>query len=70
MNTLELKARMVLKEKSVNDLCAAMGISRTAFFRKTTGVSEFTQSEISIMRNELELDDHETAHIFFDEKVS
>ena len=70
MNTLELKARMVLKEKTIKDLCAAMGISRTAFFRKTTGVSEFTQSEICVMRKELDLDDQETAHIFFDEKVS
>ena len=70
MNTRELKAKMALKEKSINQLCAALGISRTAFFRKTTGVSEFTQSEICTLRKELDLDDHETALIFFNEKVS
>ena len=70
VNALKLKARMVMKEKSIEEMCAAMGISRSAFFRKTTGVSEFTQSEICILRKELELDDHETAEIFFDEKVS
>lgn len=70
MNILELKARMVLKKKSVDEMCAALGISRSAWFRKTTGVSEFTQSEICTMRKELELNDHETALIFFDQKVS
>ncbi len=70
MNTLELKARMVLKEKTADDMCAALGISRSAWFRKTTGTSEFTQSEICTMRKELDLDDHETALIFFNQKVS
>ena len=70
MNILELKARMVLKKKSIDEMCAALGISRSAWFRKTTGVSEFTQSEICAMRKELELDDHETALIFFSQKVS
>ena len=70
MNTRDLKARMALNEKSINELCAALGISRTAFFRKTTGVSEFTQSEIMILRKELKLDNDDTALIFFNEKVS
>lgn len=70
MNTRELKARMALNEKSTNELCAALGISRTAFFRKTTGASQFTQSEIRILRKELNLDNDETALIFFDENVS
>ena len=70
MNVLELKAKMVLKKVSVNEMCAFMGISRTAWFRKTTGVSEFTQSEICKIRQQLDLDDHETAEIFFAEKVS
>lgn len=70
MNVLELKARMLLEEKSPDMLCAAMGISRSAWFRKTTGISEFTQSEISVMRKELNLNDHDTARIFFDPEVS
>lgn len=70
MNVLKLKARIVLEKKTVEGLCAAMGISRSAWSRKTAGVSEFTQSEICILRKELNLDDHETAEIFFNEKVS
>lgn len=70
MNTPALKARMILMGKTISEMCAELGISRTAWFRKISGMSQFTQSEIRILRRELELDDHETALIFFNEKVS
>lgn len=70
MNALELKAQMVRKEKSVDQLCTALGISRSAWFRKVGGESEFTQGEISSLRFELELDDHQTAEIFFSREMS
>lgn len=70
MNVLELKARMVLESKTPEDMCSAIGISRSAWFRKTTGASEFTQSEISTMRQVLHLSDRDTAKIFFNEEVS
>ena len=64
MNALELKAQMVRKEKSVDQLCTALGISRSAWFRKVGGESEFTQGEIAGLRFELELHDHQTAEIW------
>lgn len=70
MNKKALKAQMILKEKTVDQLCAALGISRTAWFRKVCGESEFTQGEITGLRFELELDDHQTADIFFNPEVS
>lgn len=70
MNTAELKARMILQGKSANDMCAAIGISRSAWSRKLSGESEFTQSEIARLRKELKLDDGETTLIFFNELVS
>ena len=70
MNVKALKARMVLKGRSVDQLCASLGISRSAWFRKVNGVSEFTQGEITGLRFELELDDHQTAEIFFSKEVS
>ena len=66
----ELKAQMIRKDKTVDQLCAALGISRSAWFRKVNGVSEFTQGEITGLRFELELDDHQTGIIFFNENVS
>jgi len=70
MNVRELKAEMVRKDKSVDQLCAAIGISRTAWFRKVGGTSQFTQGEIQALRHELDLDDQQIMVIFFDDKVS
>lgn len=70
MNARELKAEMIRKEKSVDQLCAALGISRTTWFRKIGGESQFTQSEITDLRRELCLDDRQTGVIFFSEEVS
>lgn len=70
MNAKALKAQMILKDKTVDQLCTALGISRSAWFRKVCGVSEFTQGEITGLRFELELDDHQTADIFFNQNVS
>ena len=70
MNARELKAQMILKDKTVDSLCTALGISRSAWFRKVGGESQFTQGEIAGLRFELDLDDHQTAKIFFDQQVS
>jgi len=70
MNTKALKAQMILKDKTVDDLCIALGISRSAWFRKVGGESEFTQGEIMGLRFELELDEHQTIDIFFNKEVS
>jgi len=70
VNSKELKVQMIRKEKTVDQLCAALGISRSAWFRKVSGESEFTQGEISGLRFELELDDEMTGRIFFAEEVS
>ena len=70
MNKKELRAQMIRKDKTVDQLCAALGISRSAWFRKINGASEFTQGEITGLRFELELDDHLTGVIFFSEEVS
>ena len=70
MNTRELKAQMILKGKTIDQICAALGISRSAWFRKVGGDSQFTQGEIMNIRHELELDDQQTMMIFFNEEVS
>ena len=70
MNVKELKAQMIRKDKTADQLCAALGISRSAWFRKTCGTSEFTQGEIARLRTELDLNDEQTGIIFFSEEVS
>lgn len=70
MNSKELKVQMIRKEKTVDQLCTALGISRTAWFRKVSGRSQFTQGEILGLRYELDLDDAQTGIIFFNDEVS
>ena len=70
MNSKELKVQMIRKNKSVDELCATIGISRSAWFRKVGGVSEFTQSKIACLRKELDLDDQQIIMIFFEKEVS
>lgn len=70
MNRTELRAQMIRKHKTADDLCTALGISRSAWFRKLKGESQFTQGEITGLRFELELDDQMTGVIFFNGTVS
>lgn len=60
----EMKKRKVSQEQ----LCKAIGMSRSAFYRKCNEISEFTQSEIQAIVEYLELDS--PMGIFFKEKVS
>ena len=70
MNSRELKAQMVRRGIEINQLCAIIGISRTAWFRKVSGASLFTQKEISDIRDALDLDDQQVLTIFFNKEVA
>lgn len=68
MNKEGLYVRMKEKGVSVGGMCTLLGISRSAFYRKTRGKSEFTLSEIQRMREVLDLSTLD--EIFFAAKVS
>lgn len=70
MNLTELRAQVARSGKTAKQICAAIGISEAAWYRKTRGINEFTQNEIIALRRELNLDDQQTALIFFNEEVS
>lgn len=60
----------VMKEKHVScqELCGKLGMSRSAFYRKCRGITEFTQGEIQRIVDILSLES--PVGIFFAEKVS
>ena len=68
MNKARLEYEMKIRGVSIADMCEMLGISRSAFYRKCNGISEFTQSEIQSIVNFLDLES--PMGIFFDEKVS
>lgn len=63
MNKALLEYKMRVNGKSIADMCEMLGISRSAFYRKCTGKSEFTQSEIQKIVVFLHLDS--PVEIFF-----
>ncbi len=68
MDSVELEIAMKRKGISYEKLSEIIGISRSAFYRKMKGQSEFTQGEIQRIVDALELDS--PMGIFFAAKVS
>lgn len=56
MNKARLEYEMNLRGVSRSDLCKILGISRSAFYRKCNGISEFTQGEIQKIMDYLSLE--------------
>lgn len=51
-----LRYEMSKKGVSIEKMCKTLDISRASFYRKCTGKSEFTQSEIQCIINLLNLE--------------
>ena len=68
MNKYKLEYEMKSRGISVEELCNAIGIRRSAYYRKCNGTSEFTQSEIQKIVEYVGLDS--PMGIFFETKVS
>ena len=66
----KLKLEYVIKKQgySVKDVSKRIGISRSAFYRKMNGTSEFTQTEIQKLIDTLKIES--PMDIFFTPKVS
>ena len=68
VNKAKLEYEMNIHNISKGEMCAKLGISRSAFYRKCNGESEFTQGEIQKIIDILGLES--PMGIFFNENVS
>lgn len=68
MNSQKLYEKMKEKRVPVGEMCRRLEMSRSAFYRKAKGISEFTLSEIQKICEILDL--ASPVGIFFSEKVS
>lgn len=68
MDKFKLKYEMDRKGISQDQLCEDLKISRSSFYRKCNGKSEFTLTEIQQITDYLQLES--PMGIFFAEKVS
>ena len=55
MDKALLEYEMNKRNVTIGEMCDALGISRSAFYRKCNGKSEFTQSEIQTIVDYLKL---------------
>lgn len=68
MDKKRLMDEMEKRGISIQDMCATLSMSRSAFYRKCNGISEFTQGEIQRIVDYLGLES--PMGIFFPQKVS
>ena len=68
MDKDKLQDAMKQKGVSIQNMCNQLNMSRSAFYRKSNGISEFTQSEMQRIVDILKLES--PMGIFFTEKVS
>lgn len=68
MDKALLEYEMKKKGVTIEKMCEVIGISRSAFYRKCNGTSEFTQSEIKTIVDFLNLES--PMAIFFNSEVS
>lgn len=66
-NEMELKAECVRKGLSQKELAAKLGIDTATLYRRFKGESDFTRSELQIIRGVLNLSDERFIEIFFAE---
>lgn len=68
MDKARLEYEMHKRGVNIKEMCESIGISRSAFYRKCNGKSEFTQSEIQRIVDHLNLET--PVGIFFADVVS
>lgn len=68
MDKDKLQDAMKQQGVSIQNMCSQLNMSRSAFYRKSNGISEFTQSEMQRIVDILKLES--PMGIFFAEKVS
>lgn len=61
-----IKAELLLKGKTMQDVFNALGISRQAFYMKCTGRTEMKLSDIQTISDVLDLTPEDRERIFFE----
>ncbi len=65
MRIRELMSELTYKNCNVAELAKALGLSKTSVYRKLSGKSDFTCSEIEKIKARLDMSDEVLVKIFF-----
>lgn len=61
------KAKIAERNRSTDEVAAAIGVNPATLYRKINGTSDFTRNEIQLIRHVLNLTTDEVEAIFFAE---
>lgn len=70
MNTNILMAQLALHSQKISDLSKAIGISKSALYRRLKGTARFNREEIQKTIKFLNLSNETAMEIFFADEVS
>ena len=70
MQCSSLRAEIARKNKTNRALASKLGLSEQAFYNKVNGKTEFKNSEMLTLAEELDLSMEDVNVIFFDAKVN
>lgn len=71
MDIPRFRALLALHSETIKDIAELIGLSPSSVYRKIDGTDgEFTQSEISKIKNHYNLSPEDVDNIFFAQKVS
>ena len=65
-----LRAKIVENGMTANSMCDEIGMSKSAFYRKINGTSDFYREEIAKIVKVLHLTPEDTFNIFFEAEVT
>ena len=70
MNPTEFKVAQIRADISKEDMAKKLGINIATLYRKINGESEFTLSELKLLKEILELSKEDVDRIFFGESLT
>ena len=70
MNVLLLEMKMKALKISNEDMANYLNIDASTFYRKKSGISDFSRKEMQMIKKRLNLSSEEVDHIFFGEELT
>lgn len=70
MNVLLLEMKMKESKISNEEMAKHLSIDASTFYRKKTGISDFSRKEMQTMKKVLKLSSHDVDLIFFEDTLA
>ena len=69
-NKDKFRAKIIESGMTTSQVANALGVSESTLYRKMNGKSDFSRSEIQILRAELKMNTNEAERVFFAKELA